>query len=74
MPHHSFADWTYDVSKQVGAFTLTGLIAFAVAKRSHVWTTVNQVEWRTVLGVVGTALGILGTLIAVIAWIHGIDL
>lgn len=71
MPDHSLADWTYDVSKQVGAFTLTGLIAFAVAKRSHVWTTVNQVEWKTVLGVVGAALAILTFLISVIAQLFG---
>jgi hypothetical protein len=65
VPHHSFADWTYDVSKQVGAFTITGLIGFAVAKRSNVWTTVSQVQWSTVLQVIATATVIVSTLLVI---------
>jgi hypothetical protein len=66
VPAHSVADWTYDVSKQIGAFTITGLIAFAVAKGSNVWDTVNQVEWATVLRVITTAIGVLATLLTVV--------
>jgi hypothetical protein len=66
VPAHSVADWTYDVSKQVGAFTITGLIAFTVAKRSNVWNTINQVEWETVTKVLAAAIAAIAGVFALI--------
>jgi hypothetical protein len=65
VPDHSFADWMYDVSKQVGSFTITGLIAFAVAKRSKAWTTVSRVQWRTVAAVITAASAIISVVVTI---------
>jgi hypothetical protein len=65
VPDHSFADWTYDVSKQIGAFTITGLLAFVVAKRSNVGGWVSQVGWDEVVKVIASAATVVGVIVTI---------
>ncbi len=63
---HSVTDWVYQTSHEVGGFVISGVIGLAVAKRAHVWETVNQIEWRTVAVVIVFTTTLLGIVLAVL--------